>query len=311
MREDYMGALDRYRQYLPGQLRSTFRLDLLGTDAALRAVVEPARESGVHFDEEAARILVRDLGLVHSGDADARKDTPTQPYPYLEPVLLQVVCYSLFEKVSKADGFAAITVEDVENFRPFSKSIAKYYRGVIRSVAGGDRNLQRNLRDWVEHHLISKQHLRRQTRQKPPVPDPDSALRAMQIQYLIRDDPRPGGQPLWELTHDMLVGPVLTDNRAWRTKHLERWQCRAEDWRAFDQDPQYLLQGADYLAAPPERRRGELTENEQAFLKASGDAFVAEGRLAHLRDRISRFRLVLAASLLANLVLLVLLLWPF
>ena len=74
------------------------------------------------------------------------------------------------------------------------------------------------LRDWVEHDLIGQQRLRRQTRHKPPIPNPDVALHVMQGMYLIRDDPRPGGPPLWELSHDMLVGPVLEDNRAWRVK---------------------------------------------------------------------------------------------
>ena len=67
IREDYMGALDRFRQYLPGQLRATFRLDLLDDKAALRAVQEPARASGVEFEDEAAQMLVDELQL-YSGD---------------------------------------------------------------------------------------------------------------------------------------------------------------------------------------------------------------------------------------------------
>jgi SIR2-like domain len=213
IREDYMGALDRFRQYLPGQLRATFRLDLLDIGAALRAVQKPAQASGGEFYDDAAQMLVNDLRLVYSGYGE--EDTPTVKSPYVEPALLQVVCYDVFRKLSKDQGsnFDAITVENIENYKPFDKSISKYYRTVIREAAKeaatGDaaneavvrdaakenRGIEQVLRDWVGHDLIGQQRLRRQTRQKPPVPKPEAALHVMQGMYLIRDDPRPGGRP--------------------------------------------------------------------------------------------------------------------
>ena len=329
IREDYMGALDRFRQYLPGQLRATFRLDLLDTDAALRAVQKPAQESGVEFYDDAAQMLVNDLRLVYSGRGD--EDTPTVKSPYVEPALLQVVCYALFRRLSKDQGsnFGAITVDNIENFKPFDKSISKYYRTVIReaakeaviggapeeAVTGGttkeNRGIEHILRDWVEHDLIGQQRLRRQTRHKPPIPNPDVALHVMQGMYLIRDDPRPGGPPLWELSHDMLVGPVLEDNRAWRVKRLDQWQVLAEDWHASGQDPEFLLHGSQYLTAAPHRRREELTKTEQAYLKASADVYRAEGRRARLRLQLGLTSFLLGLSLLVNVILVVLLSRPF
>jgi len=329
IREDYMGALDRFRQYLPGQLRATFRLDLLDVKAALRAVQKPALESGVEFYDDAAQILVNDLRLVYSGSGD--EDSPTVKSPYVEPALLQVVCYALFRRLSKDQGsnFHAITVENIEAFKPFDKSISKYYRTVIREAAKeavlhdaakeaaiGDtakenRGIEHILRDWAGHDLIGQQRLRRQTRQKPPVPKPDDALRVMQGMYLIRDDPRPGGPPLWELSHDMLVGPVLEDNQAWRAKRLDRWQAMAEDWHAAGQDPEFLLHGNQYLAAAAHRRREGLTKTEQAYLKASAEAYRAEGRRARQRLQLGLTSVLLALSVLANVVLLILLWHPF
>ena len=338
MREDYIGALDRFRQYLPGQLRATFRLDLLDVQAALRAVQKPARACGVDFHDEAAQMLVDDLRLVYSGRGD--EDIPTMQSPYVEPALLQVVCYDLFRGLSKAQDskFDAITVENIEDFKPFDKSISKYYRTVIREAAKEaappdaakgagkdaakeavlddtvkkDRLVEHALRDWVGHDLIGKQRLRRQTRQKPPVPKADAALRMMQGMYLIRDDPRPGGPPLWELSHDMLVGPVLEDNRAWRAKHLDQWQVQAEDWDVSGQNPEFLLQGNQYQMAAPHRKREGLTKTEQAYLKASAEALRAEGLRSRQRLQLGLASTLLALSLLANIVLLALLLWrPF
>ena len=321
-----------------GQEDDHVRLDLLDVQAALRAVQEPARESGVEFSDDAARLLVNDLRLVYSGLAD--EDAPTMQSPYVEPALLQVVCYALFRRLSKdqGDAFAAITVKDVEAFKPFDQSISKYYRTVIREAAreaavirdapakpaavpGGtvsgaaaaaadkeDRAVERALREWVGHELIGHQRLRRQTRQQPPVQKPDAALRTMQNMYLIRDDPRPGGPPLWELSHDMLVGPVLEDNRAWRVKRLEPWQVQAEDWHAAGQDPELLLSGSQYVAAS-HRRREELTETEQAYLKASADHYRAESLRSRLLVQLERTRELLIISVAVNIVLLALLLW--
>jgi hypothetical protein len=345
MREDYMGALDRFRQYLPGQLRSISRLDFLDEKAALRAVQKPTRESGVEFDDDAARMLVTGLQGMYSGG------TPTMKSPYVEPVLLQVVCYDLFRKLSKGSNFDAITVKDIEDFKPFYKSISKYYRGVVRDAKEAvtrdakeavtrdakeavtrdakeavvrhakeaivrdpvkeGRRIEQDLRDWVEQDLISRQGLRRQTRQKPQVQEADTALSAMRDLYLIHDDPRLSGSPLWELSHDMLIGPVREDNRAWRRENLEEWQVRAEEWRASGQNEIYLLHGSEYLTAPSHRRRAGLTQTEQAFLEKSGKAFSTDGRMARLKAQRRLFSGLLALSLLVNLLLLVLVSRPF
>ena len=69
IREDYLGGLDRYRQFFPNELRTTFRLDFLDEDAALRAIQLPAQEFGVTFTDEAAHQLVSDLRRVRAVSA--------------------------------------------------------------------------------------------------------------------------------------------------------------------------------------------------------------------------------------------------
>jgi len=64
MREDYMGGLDRFVRYLPGQLRTTYRLDLLQSGAAKIAIQEPAADQGVAFSDGAADELLRRLRRV-------------------------------------------------------------------------------------------------------------------------------------------------------------------------------------------------------------------------------------------------------
>src|SRR4051812_43117897 len=70
MREDYMGGLDRFLPYVPGQLRATFRLDLLDREAAGSAIRDPADRCGAHFAEDAADTLIEDLQRVRTGALD-------------------------------------------------------------------------------------------------------------------------------------------------------------------------------------------------------------------------------------------------
>lgn len=306
MREDYMGGLDKFRRYLPGHLRTTFRLDLLDEAAALQAVQKPSCEAGVRFEDAAAQIVVDALRQAYSGAADEPM-TPTAS-GYVEPVLLQVLCYNLFRKYSKArvGNFTTISAADVREFQPFDKALSKYYSSVIRHAVGKDQPAEeRALRDWIESELITQQGLRKQTKSRPPVADPGAALISLQDEHLIREDPRPGG-PWWELAHDMLAGPIREDNRKWLVTHLEVWQVAAAEWQRSGRDSNYLLRSRAYLATPPAHRRGNLTENEQAFLRESQSAYEAEDKLNKYRAQRGIISGLFVLSLSANVILIVL-----
>src|SRR5262249_57763967 len=49
IREDQMAPLHRYTPILPGGLRTRYRLELLGREAALEAVTKPAEQAGRRF----------------------------------------------------------------------------------------------------------------------------------------------------------------------------------------------------------------------------------------------------------------------
>jgi hypothetical protein len=64
MREDYVAALDPYRLSIPNRFSTTFRLDLLASEAARLAIQRPAEEAGVEFEDGVAEKLVDDLRRV-------------------------------------------------------------------------------------------------------------------------------------------------------------------------------------------------------------------------------------------------------
>lgn len=299
IREDYMGGLARFKRYFPNELRTTYRLDFLGAEAATAAVQRPAAERGVTFTDDAARQLVAELGRVHDGDSGDSAVTP----PYVEPFLLQVVCDSLWHNLSKhrVADFTTINVEDLARTRPYDKILSKYYCAVVREAVGKDRDAERSLRDWIDEHLISKRTTRRPTRSLPPSEIQEAAMRALSEGYLIRDDPRPGGT-WWELSHDMLVQPIVQDNDSWRLSNLAPWQVMADAWQRTGKR-EFLLQGDRLPEARPPARGAKLSGPERAFLDESRRVAADVNRLARLEDQLGRSRAVFRISFVLNVLL--------
>jgi hypothetical protein len=306
MREDYMGGLARFKRYFPNELRTTYRLDFLGTEAAIAAMQRPAAERGVTFADDATRQLIADLGPVRDGDSGDSSVTP----PYVEPFLLQVVCESLWRKLSEAQmaRFTDINVEDLGLVRPYDKILSEYYRRVVRAAVGDDRDAERSLRDWIEEDLISERTTRRPTRSGPPFERGRAlaALRALNDGYLIRDEPRTGGT-WWELSHEMLVQPIVKDNEQWRLSTLAPWQVMSQTWQRTG-SRKFLLRGAQLREVRSLASEGKLSGPERAFLDESRRVAADEGRLTRLEDQLGRSRLSFRISLVLNAVLVILIL---
>jgi len=361
MREDYVGHMDKFKRYFQNELRTTYRIDYLDPDAAMRAVEEPAAARGVTFEDEAARRLITDLRAVRAdhpvqliprpsqqvsrrrraegiapasghrsdpstsapiatdvfvstpGAAHGSPPTPTptaagtgpvvpdEPvvYPYVEPVLVQVVCDSLWRIRSKKPDFTRITVEDLAEVQPYNTTLSKYYRSVVREAAGRDADTERAVRDWVEQQLLTTRGLRQPTLTPPKVTDPTFVLGVLQQRYLIRDDPRPGGT-WWELAHDMLVQPVIEDNRAWQLSNLAAWQVVADEWHRTGRPRDLLLQNSDLREARSAIRKIETTSLEHDFLQESIRAAEEAGRYRNAVFQLNFFRILVVLSLALN-----------
>ena len=240
--------------------------------------------------------------VTRSAPAAARAE-PDEPvvYPYVEPVLLQVLCDSLWRILSKnSASFTEITEADLGKVKPYSTTLSKYYRHVVREAAGRDHETERAIRDWVEQHLVTKEGLRRPTRARPNVASPQDVMDRLQHRYLVRDDPRPGGT-WWELSHDQLVQPAIDDNRAWRLANLPAWQVVADEWQRTGRPRDLLLQGADLRDALSAAKKLQLTLAEGDFLDESLRTAEEKGGRASLEYQRNWFRILMVLSVLLNL----------
>jgi hypothetical protein len=306
MREDYIGGLDRFLPYLPGQLEIRYRLDLLTADAARIAILEPAKDQGVSFADEAADELLKRLRTV-------KVQRPSNGMieieaPYVEPFQLQVVCWKLWGRLvkEKCDNFNLIEVEDIKHHADVRSALGDYYDDILGEISITTKAEESAIREWFETRLITEQHFRSQTQDRPILGEAQSAdiIRALQDAYIIRSDSRTGST-WYELSHDQLIEPVLESNNMWRGAHLAPWQLAAREWQHTHRD-NLLLSGAGLRSAERQARATQLSESEREFLNESL-RIEQSGILAQALSALSQLRFIAIAELAVIISLLILL----
>jgi WD40 repeat protein len=295
LREDRLAAVDPFRAALPTRLRATFRLDLLGPDAALRAVQAPARAAGVEFSDAAAARLVDDLRQVKL--AGPGGVVVARPGPHVEPVQLQVVCRSLWGRLP-ADA-RAIDEGHVAGLGDVDHALAGYIDEQVAGVSARTGAPERHLRRWLARHLVTDHGLRAQVLRTAGMRDalPDAAVDGLVDTHLLRVEDRRG--MTWiELAHDRLVAPMLASNAAYAAAHRDAVETQAELWDRQGRPRRLLLADGPALARAAAAGVAR-TPVEQAFLEESRAelAVLARARRARI--------LVLVSGVLAGLGLIV------
>ncbi|WP_371679699.1 hypothetical protein [Streptomyces sp. NBC_01276] len=267
MREDYMGGLERYRKFLPGQLRARYRLDFLTHQEARLAIQRPAEERGVRFSDAGAQALIGRLAQTKVSSPDHRSEW--QPTPYVEPVQLQVVCHRLWReaKAARHDAFDTISLDDVKA-ADIDDALSRFYGDFVAEAASTTGVPEQTIRDWFENHLITTQGFRSQTVTRPaPGEEGVQLLKLLEDAHLIRADTR--AQNTWyELEHDRLITAVRKSNDEWRWAHLSPWQVTAHDWQRSGR-PKALLAQARELPRLALGKDEDLTSTEREFRAAS------------------------------------------
>jgi hypothetical protein len=120
--------LDPYLRAIPTRLRSTFRLELMGREAAQQAVQMPAEKVDVTFTDAAAEQLVKDLSTIYR-EYDGKPQTGL----YVEPVQLQVVCQRLW--VAHPGDTLEINEYHLKSIGDVSRVLADFYAEQVAAVA--------------------------------------------------------------------------------------------------------------------------------------------------------------------------------
>jgi WD40 repeat protein len=294
LREDYLGALDPYRDEVPTRLGNTFRIDLLTREAAVEAITQPAHDAGRDFAPDAADRLTEDLATVSVQLPDGSFEKRTGIY--VEPVQLQVVCRKLWDDLPWDDLSAealTIGIEDLQDAGDVDVALGHYYDSRLAEIARDDLPTERRLRAWFGERLITPGGIRSSVLREHETSgglDNDSIDRLLDT-HLVRSEQR-SGATWYELAHDRLVGPVRDSNKAWLDTNLSPMQRQATLWSEEDEPPSLLLRGRDLKAAEKWAR-----EHPASVLD------VERKLLARSRKQRRTSRLKLGALLLATVVL--------
>jgi WD40 repeat protein len=270
MREEYDAQLDPYRRLVPTGLSTRFRLDLLGTDAAIEAVWRPTRDLPVKITEGAAKKVVADLSQIKI-EQDGK--VVTRQGLYVDPVQLQVVCLRLWQK--RPPDTTEITADYIDRTGTnVDVALAEYYGSTVADASSETGVPERPIRAWIGDHLITRHGNRNRVLREPGESRglDDRVIAFLIDRYLLRTVP---GDATWvELAHDRLVQPVRESNETWFRDNLSPLQRHAEAWDKGGRSQDLLLPVGLLKEARTwsEQHSDLVTPTEQQFLARSEEA---------------------------------------
>ena len=297
MREEFIAALEPFVRLIPTRFSATFRLDLLGVEAAKVAMRTPAEGSGVTFSDAAVRGLVDELRRTRVQRSDGAHE---ELGPYVEPVQLQVVCRQLWDRLPP--DVTEISEAHVADLGDVNTALAEYYEERVRAVVERTGASERAVRDWFDD--ITEQGFRMQVLTGPGGGGGDrGVLLALQDAHLIRAEQRRGAT-WYELAHDRLIAPVHASNAKWREKTLTPFQRAADTWEEYDRSDALVPPDAVLDEAQPWviEHMHELTAVERDFVAACKRV---RNERAHAARQARRVRNLAVATSLVSVVALV------
>ncbi|HYI09916.1 MAG TPA: ATP-binding protein [Thermoanaerobaculia bacterium] len=244
MREEFIARLDEYEHLIPSRLKSRLRLSLLAREQAIEVMRRSAADQKVDF--LAAPKLAEDLSRIRIHRPDELPERV--PSRYVEPVVLQVVCRTLWRKMRRKKS--EITEDDLAGL-DVDNALADFYAGCVAEIVK-DGMSERMIRDWFSQQLITDRGVRRQVmleEDKGSVAGLPKAVVDVLVDqhHLLRSEER-SGRTFYELAHDRLVEPVSHSNIIWARRFLTPLQSRAAEW-SVRHDPHLLLRDVELVEA--------------------------------------------------------------
>jgi WD40 repeat protein len=290
IREDFLAELDPYSRFVPTRFANRYRLDLLGVDQALDAMILPAADRGADFKRPAAEKLVDDLRRIRVQRADGVTE---ELGPTVEPVQLQVACRQVWNQLD--ENASVIEVKDVEAVGNVDQALASYYADCVAAAAAETGVSERALRDWFETELVTPQGIRGQVLYGPRQNGAfsEGAVRMLTDAHLVRAESRRGAT-WYELAHDRLIEPVKEDNARWREVNLSYFERLATWWNEQNRPDQALLTGPDLVNAETwvAANAATLSPRDQDFFEASRKAAVQAERDRKATKRTRRWLVI-------------------
>jgi YVTN family beta-propeller protein len=227
IREDYLAELDHFIEILPGRLRTRYRLERLGKDAALIAIKGPlertninlVQSSNINAINEEIEEIVNDLLKIRVEDP-LTGETQEVNGEFVEPIQLQVVCNRWWKERNKGQNQIDVpsnTLNIQKNLKDLinvDSALEDFYAEAISESSTLTGIYEGDIRIWCEKKLITSSETRSFVHRGLIFTSgmPNKVIESLEKKYLIRSE-----EARWyELTHDRLIKPVLDSNRKWK-----------------------------------------------------------------------------------------------
>lgn len=282
MRSDFVAGIEPYSSLLPGGLRTRFYMELPKRNAALEAVQGPVKEFGWEFKKDAAEELVKRLSLTIAADGEKEGE-------YIEPVLLQVVCQQLWNKIVSTNKGSSheITLADVKQYAQVDQALRNFYEEAVKAVAKDQSNAEERIREWFGHCLIVAPGIRGQVvREDEMSAELETAMADQFIEKHIIRREEARGAVWYELAHDRLIRPIGDSNTAWLNLSENTYQRLALNWRESDYKDDSLLAAHELQPAETwlQKNQNIASERVREFIKASLDRETQKQREQKLKE---------------------------
>jgi WD40 repeat protein len=250
VREDFLAPIVNLGRVLPTRFKQTFRLDFLSKENACDVIQKTANLGNYEFETEALKRLVDDLAIVNVQGVDGKFEPV--PGEFVEPLHLQVACQYILHKLP--EGTTKVEKHHLQHPnnggpRPetsVDEALAAYYKSELSQVAHADKELEQELRFWIQENLIDPTGIRIPIRQGVQTTEglENQVINKLYDAYLVRKERRLNAT-WYELAHDRLVQPILRDNREWFNQNLGLIGKGCRLWIKNNRDPVFLLKGRD------------------------------------------------------------------
>jgi hypothetical protein len=221
IREDYLAQLDPFASLLPERLRPRFRLESLPKANAFLAIKKPLetmsptlyRSFEKQIDADINRII-EDILSIKLLDPFSR-NTREVKGRFVEPIYLQIVCERWWQGwLSRGSkNFSDTKLPSVD------EALNQLYESTIHEAVISTKISEEIIRKWCEKNLITPSGTRGLVNLtlKSSEDEIDSkVIDILESKHLIRVEWR-SGTKWYELTHDMLIGPIKESNaKKWR-----------------------------------------------------------------------------------------------
>jgi len=213
IREEFIGRLESFTYLFPNRMRTRYRLERLGEQAAITAIKKPLEKLKYYFEEDVAEQVVSDL-LKTRYEIDHGRSTESFG-EFIEPLHLQIVCRELGRNLPTNEN--KISAEHIKQFCEVHDVIVRYFDECIKKTAEAASVDEGELRLWLEQKFIATSGTRSllSGTDLEGWPMKKRAVDCLEEFHIVTGVSVSNALKVYELSHDIFISAITKSNANW------------------------------------------------------------------------------------------------